>query len=93
MSAPSNVPGVTPPSLVVTSTDKGGLVVVMTALAMCFVLVAFLIRLYVRMSVSGYRLDDFVLTLATVQSPRLSEPLGFDTDSRIRSRRVSNPRS
>lgn len=68
MTTPSDVAGVSPPSLVVTSTDKSGLIVVMTALAMSFIVVAFLIRLYVRMSVSGYRLDDFVLTLATVQS-------------------------
>lgn len=83
MSAPSDVPGVTPPSLVLTSTDKGGLVVVMTALAMCFVLVAFLIRMYVRMSVSGYQLDDFVLTLATVKS--------WDYQSAIRSKLTFKP--
>lgn len=68
MAEPSDVPSVSPPLSLVSPTDKGGLIVVMTALAMCFVLVAFVIRLYVRMAVSGFRLDDAVLTLASVQS-------------------------
>lgn len=68
MAEPSDVPSVSPPLSLVSPTDKGGLVVVLTALAMCFVLVAFVIRLYVRMAVSGFRLDDAVLTLASVQS-------------------------
>lgn len=66
MAEPSDVPRVDPPLSFVSPTDKGGLIVVLTALAMCFVLVAFVIRLYVRMAISGFRLDDFVLTVASV---------------------------
>lgn len=67
MAEPSDVPRLAPPLSLVSPTDKGGLIVVLTALAMCFVLVAFVIRLYVRMAVSGFRLDDCVLTVASVQ--------------------------
>lgn len=68
MAEPSDVPRLAPPLSLVSPTDKGGLIVVLTALAMCFVLVAFVIRLYVRMAVSGFRLDDCVLTVASVVS-------------------------
>ena len=68
MAESSNLTSVSPPLSLVSPTNKGGLIVVLTALAMCFVLVAFVIRLYVRMAVSGFRLDDAVLTLASVRS-------------------------
>lgn len=57
---------VSAPLLVVASNDKGGFVVVITALAMCFVLVAFGIRMYVRMAISGFRLDDLILAITSV---------------------------
>lgn len=69
MTAPSSLPGVAPPLFSVSDTNKGGLIVIITALTLCFVLVAFLIRMYVRMAISGFRLDDCVLTAATVLSP------------------------
>lgn len=61
--APSSV---SPPLLVVASNNKGGFIAVITALAMCFVLVAFGIRMYVRMAISGFRLDDLVLAITSV---------------------------
>lgn len=64
--APSQPPSVSAPLLVVASNNKGGFVAVITALAMCFVLVAFGIRMYVRMAISGLRLDDLVLAITSV---------------------------
>lgn len=64
--APSQTSSVSAPLLVVASNDKGGFVVVITALAMCFVLVAFGIRMYVRMAISGFRLDDLILAITSV---------------------------
>lgn len=64
--APSRASSVSAPLLVVASDNKGGFVAVITALAMCFVLVAFGIRLYVRMAISGFRLDDLVLAITSV---------------------------
>lgn len=63
--APSQ-PSVSAPLLVVASDNKGGFVAVITALAMCFVLVAFGIRMYVRMAISGLRFDDLVLAITSV---------------------------
>lgn len=65
--APSQPSSVSAPLLVVASNNKGGFIVVITALAMCFVLVAFGIRMYVRMAVSGFRLDDLVLAITSVR--------------------------
>lgn len=60
---------VSAPLLVVASNNKGGFVAVITALAMCFVLVAFGIRMYVRMAISRFRLDDLVLAITSVCFP------------------------
>lgn len=64
--APSQQSSVSVPLLVVASDNKGGFVAIITALAMCFVLVAFGIRMYVRMTVSGFRLDDLILAITSV---------------------------
>lgn len=64
--APSQPSSVSAPLLVVASDNKGGFVAIITALAMCFVLVAFGIRMYVRMAVSGLRLDDLILAITSV---------------------------
>lgn len=64
--APSLPSSVSAPLLVVASDNKGGFVAIITALAMCFVLVAFGIRMYVRMAVSGFRLDDLILAVTSV---------------------------
>lgn len=89
MAEPSDVPNLVPPLSLVSPTNKSGLIVVLTALAMCFVLVAFGIRLYVRMAVSGFRLDDCVLTVASVQSVTL---IGKVETDKNRYSHVSSPR-
>lgn len=73
--APPQESSVSAPLLVVASNNKGGFVAVITALAMCFVLVAFGIRMYVRMAISGFRLDDLVLAITSVLFFSLSLPL------------------
>lgn len=64
--APSEPSSVSAPLLVVASDNKGGFVAVIAALAMCFVLVAYGIRMYVRMAISGFRMDDLVLSITSV---------------------------
>ena len=61
-------PGVSAPPLVITDTDKRGVIVVVTIVTLAFLLVAFLTRIWVRLRVSGpWSYDDTTLTVATVR--------------------------
>jgi hypothetical protein len=51
---------------VISSTDQSGLILILTALSLCFVLVSFAIRLYIRVPQKLWKWDDNVLTAATV---------------------------
>ncbi|KIW89359.1 uncharacterized protein Z519_10213 [Cladophialophora bantiana CBS 173.52] len=57
--APSKPLGVISPE------DQSGLILILTALSLCFVLVAFAIRLYIRVPQRLWKWDDHVLTAAT----------------------------
>lgn len=60
---------VSDPPLVITDTDKRGAVVVVAVVTLSFLLVAFLLRIYVRLRVSGpWSYDDTTLSIATVCS-------------------------
>lgn len=60
-------PGVSAPPLVITDTDKRGVIVVVTIVTLAFLLVAFLTRIWVRLRVSGpWSYDDTTLTVATI---------------------------
>ncbi|EXJ73630.1 uncharacterized protein A1O5_03392 [Cladophialophora psammophila CBS 110553] len=61
--APSKPLGVISPE------DQTGLILILTALSLCFVLVAFAIRLYIRVPQRLWKRDDHVLTAATVLTP------------------------
>ena len=59
-------PGVTAPYQVATDEDQRGFLTVMTATALSFVLIGFIIRSYVRITVGGFKPDDWILTTASV---------------------------
>ena len=58
--------GVTAPYEVSTEDDQRGFLTVMTATALSFVLVGFIIRTYVRFTVGGFKTDDWILTTASI---------------------------
>lgn len=58
-------PDIHPPFAVITRDDQGGLIVVMAALAASFVLVAVLLRLYLRIAAPSWNVDDFVFLFGT----------------------------
>jgi hypothetical protein len=76
MSSPSSAPsatatpGVDPPLAFISNDNQGGLVAVITALALTFVLVSFFIRAYIRYSNGPWKQDDHIFTAATVSLPR-----------------------
>jgi hypothetical protein len=67
-SAPSATatPGVNAPLASITKENEGGLIAVITALALTFVLVSFIIRAYIRHSKGPWKRDDHVFTAVTV---------------------------
>jgi hypothetical protein len=71
---PSLLPGQNPPLLVISTTDKGGVIIITTALGLAFVIVSLLIRAYVRYGFSPGRFawDDGLILAATVSSLGLS---------------------
>ena len=54
------------PLAVITKTDQGGLIVVMTGLALTLVSVSFLIRLYIRFKHGPWKRDDDAFVVASV---------------------------
>jgi hypothetical protein len=65
-SAATSTPGVNAPLAFISKTNQGGLIAVITALALTFVLVSFLIRGYIRHSNPPWKLDDHVFTAVVV---------------------------
>ena len=65
--APTTLPGISPPLGLITATDQRGLAAIVTALALSFALISFLIRVYVRIKNGPIQQDDIVLTLSVVQ--------------------------
>jgi hypothetical protein len=67
---PSLLPGQSPPLVVISATDKGGVIIITTALGLAFVLVSLLIRAYVRYGFSPGRFawDDGLILAAAVSS-------------------------
>ncbi|OCL03637.1 hypothetical protein AOQ84DRAFT_325604 [Glonium stellatum] len=55
-----------PPPYQITPDDKRGLVVVVTAVTLAFVWTCLLIRLYLRLKVREWKLDDYLLGAATI---------------------------
>jgi hypothetical protein len=70
--------GITAPLEVISSTDQGGLVAILSAFALSLVFVSFPIRVYVRSKLSTYKSDDYAFVLATVSSPPLPKPHELD---------------
>jgi hypothetical protein len=72
--APSLLPGQNPPLMVISGTDKGGVILITTALGLAFALVSLLIRAYVRYGFSPGRFawDDGFILAAMVSSLGLS---------------------
>jgi len=60
--------------------NQSGLILILTALSLCFVLVSFAIRIYVRVPKGLWKSDDYVLTVATVRSTSLTSPDIWDAD-------------
>lgn len=57
------------PLALITDSDRKGLVVVVAAITLSFLLACYLTRVYVRLRVSGpWSHDDSILSLATVRS-------------------------
>jgi hypothetical protein len=68
--------GVSPAPLVITDSDKRGVIVVVGIATLSFLVIAYLTRIYVRLRVSGpWAYDDSTLTAATVGMMKLS--LGY----------------
>ena len=65
-SAASYPPGVMPPLQQISDTQQGGLVAFITGLTLSFVLVSLFIRVYVRQKNGPWKVDDNVLTAASV---------------------------
>jgi hypothetical protein len=65
---------VLPPLSFISKDDQGGLVAVITALALSFVLVSFLIRVYIRYSSGPWKADDHIFTAVTVSMPHDRDP-------------------
>ena len=55
---------------VITATNQSGLILILTALSLSFVLVSFAIRIYIRVPQRLWKWDDNVLTAATVSGGR-----------------------
>ncbi|KFY95000.1 hypothetical protein V498_03592 [Pseudogymnoascus sp. VKM F-4517 (FW-2822)] len=66
---PVVAPGQSPPLTVISPTDQGGVVLIITALGMVFALVSILIRLYIRLQIRHtYERDDTAVAIAMVFS-------------------------
>ncbi|KIW75268.1 hypothetical protein Z517_12042 [Fonsecaea pedrosoi CBS 271.37] len=59
---------VSKPLGVISAEDQSGLILILTSLSLCFVLVAFAIRIYIRVPQRLWKWDDHILTAATVFS-------------------------
>jgi hypothetical protein len=64
---------VQPPLSFISKQDQGGLVAVITALALTFVLVSFFIRVYIRYSHGPWKPDDYIFTAVTVSMPQMTK--------------------
>jgi hypothetical protein len=63
----SPVPTVHPPAALINHTDRRGLIILIAALGLSFILACFAIRAYVRVKISGpWRGDDYLIIVATV---------------------------
>jgi hypothetical protein len=71
---PSLLPGQSPPLMVISSTDRGGVILIATALGLAFALVSLFIRAYVRYGFSPGRFawDDGFIFAAVVRLFRRS---------------------
>lgn len=64
---PALAPGQSPPLTVISPTNQGGVVLIITALGMVFALVSILIRLYIRLQIRhAYERDDTAVAIAMV---------------------------
>lgn len=65
--SPVLAPGQSPPLTVISPTNQGGVVLIITALGMVFALVSILIRLYIRLQIRhAYERDDAAVAVAMV---------------------------
>jgi hypothetical protein len=60
-------PGVSPPIGEISATNQSGLILVMTSMAMCFVLIPLAIRLYVRVPNRAWKTEDNIFAGAAVR--------------------------
>lgn len=61
------LPGQSPPLSVITPTDQGGVVLIVTALGMIFALISIIIRVYIRLQLrNAFARDDVVVSVAMV---------------------------
>lgn len=60
--------GALAPPYVINASDKRGLVVVIAATTLSFVWTCLLIRIYLRLKLREWKLDDYLLVAATVSS-------------------------
>ena len=68
--ADSTAPVLLPPAAVITSTDEGGIALIVTAMGLAFAIVSVLIRIYVRYEFCPNRLrwDDGIIGIAFVST-------------------------
>jgi len=64
--APQPNAGVSAPLGIISATNQSGLIIILTAMALCFVLVSFGIRIQVRSSNGPWKTDDSIVAVATV---------------------------
>lgn len=64
---PVLAPGQSPPLTVISPTNQGGVVLIITALGMVFAFVSILIRLYIRLQIRhAFQRDDIAVAIAMV---------------------------
>src|ERR1700735_2378617 len=80
----TNSTGITAPLEVISDTDQGGLIAILTAFSLSLVLIISLpIRTYVRSTMSTYRLDDYAFLVASVQSHGFHKTVSCLTDGSV----------
>jgi hypothetical protein len=66
-SAPTLLPGQSPPLTIITSTNQSGVVLIATTLGLIFGLISLLIRIFIRLEFrTGFSRDDILAAVAMV---------------------------
>jgi hypothetical protein len=70
-SAPTLLPGQSPPLTIITPIDQSGVVLITTALGLIFGLISLLIRMFIRLEFqTGFSRDDIVAAIVDIDCRR-----------------------